>query len=257
MAGEYIERRRLPQRAAVPESVGRALDARRAHRRLGKPAPPGSPDIHWLTHCRRPRGPTEAMMITAARGTTPSTSYTPDPTPADVLPSVPRARDDAAERWLRETIGWYDAYARRQFHGYQLCRLTALLAAAAIPLVAAFGTGDRWRLWCAALGTLVTVLEGVQRFYRFHENWMASVEAKAALRREWRLYAVDAGPYRGLDSGSRRDQLALRVDRVISREQAQWTQAELRAHPEVDRVGATPLARMNGHEAAHDDVPLR
>jgi Protein of unknown function (DUF4231) len=75
----------------------------------------------------------------------------------------------------------------------------------------------KWVL--GVLGALIAVIEGIQRVYQYHANWLSYRATCQGLKREKFLYLAKAGPYAAADSDVL---LAERIEVLISRENAQW-----------------------------------
>jgi uncharacterized protein DUF4231 len=122
---------------------------------------------------------------------------------------------------LDDQIGWYDTRSLYCQRMYKSLKLTGLIAAALVPLLA-----GRSAPWITALvGALVVVLEGVQQLGQYHENWMAYRSTAEALKHEKYLHAAAAGPYAASEAPDAL--LAERVESLVSQEHAKWvTQQE-------------------------------
>jgi hypothetical protein len=117
---------------------------------------------------------------------------------------------------LEDEIQWYSQKSGRCQRLYKWLKFTEISAAAAIPLVAAFGAPIEAG---AALGTLIVVLEGVQQINQYQSNWITFRSTCEALKHEKFLYLAGAGPY---DGAHPRQLLAERIESRISREHSKW-----------------------------------
>ena len=70
------------------------------------------------------------------------------------------------------------------------------------------------------LAAVIVVLEGARHVYQFQEHWITYRSTAEELKHERYLYLAHAGPYTGDD---RHDQLAERLEGLISQEHAKWT----------------------------------
>lgn len=120
---------------------------------------------------------------------------------------------------LDDQIAWYDrksVYAQRTF---KQLKVAELAAAAAIPVIAAFGVTAAVG---AILGAVVVVLEGVQHLNQFQSNWITYRSTAEALKHEKYLHLAGAQPY---DGDRSLQLLAERIEGLISQEHAKWSSA--------------------------------
>ena len=138
------------------------------------------------------------------------------------LAPVPDA-DTVDAQVLRRIDTYLDYYDKRSLFNqrwYRRLKITQLVAAALIPVVASVNASG----WVTGgLGSLVVVVEGIQQLYQFQERWLACRSTGEALRREQHLYQIRAGDY--ATSGDAPRLLAERVEALISQEHARWTAA--------------------------------
>lgn len=118
---------------------------------------------------------------------------------------------------LDDQIAWYDRKSKYNQQLYKGLRVSTLITAALIPLVAglhlpALGTG--------ALGVLVVIIEGIQSLNQYHANWIGYRSTCEALKHEKYLYFGNAGPYS--TSAGPHALLAERLESLISQEHAKW-----------------------------------
>jgi hypothetical protein len=121
---------------------------------------------------------------------------------------------------LQDQISWYDRKSMDAQLAYKRLKVLQLLAAAAVPVVAAL-EGASWVI--AALGALVLVLEGLQQLGQYQANWIAYRSTCEALRHEKYLFLASAGPYIDPELASRT--LAERLEGLVSQEHAKWAAA--------------------------------
>jgi hypothetical protein len=89
------------------------------------------------------------------------------------LPAPPRAEDRADLLWqaFDAQFAWYDKAATRGRVAYQILKLMALAASAAVTVLAARSAPAGLT---ATVAGLIVVLEGVQQLFQFHPNWLCS-----------------------------------------------------------------------------------
>lgn len=125
-------------------------------------------------------------------------------------------RGPAWER-LGDQLEWYDGKSTHDRRWYQSLKVTQIVTAAAIPVVAAAGASTTVP---AVLGGAVVVFEGVQQLFQFHQNWIRYRSTAQSLTRERSLYVELAGQYAGSDRPDA--MLAERVEDIVSHESAAW-----------------------------------
>jgi hypothetical protein len=127
-------------------------------------------------------------------------------------------------------IAWYDAKSRQCQHRFKTLKAIVLMAAAAIPVVAAF---DDVPIYVAGiLGAVVVVVEGLLQAYQYHQNWITYRSTAEALKHEKYLYLARADVYSGSSHPLRL--LAERIEGLISQEHARWISSR-RHHDEEER----------------------
>lgn len=141
--------------------------------------------------------------------------------PIKAVPA-PAAKDPTWER-LEDQIRWYDRKSGDNQRRYKWLKLVELAVAAALPVVA--GTGSPVLL-TGTLAAVIVVLEGAQHLYQFQERWITYRATAEALKHERYLYLAKAGPYLHAD---RHQQLAERIEGLISQEHAKWTASQQQA----------------------------
>jgi hypothetical protein len=121
---------------------------------------------------------------------------------------------------LEEEIQWYSRRSGRCQRLYKWLKFVEIVAAAAIPLLAGFGTPVEV---LAVLGALIVVLEGLQHVNQYQSNWITYRSTCEALKHEKFLYLAGAGPYEVEHPHSL---LAERIESLISQEHAKWVSAQ-------------------------------
>ena len=143
------------------------------------------------------------------------------------MSAQPTASGPAWDR-LEEQVGWYDRKSRGAQRAYKRLKVLQLVAAAAVPVVAA-AEAAAWIT--AGFGGVVLVLEGVQQLGQYQSNWITYRSTCEALKHEKYLYLAGAGPYR--TSEDRSMVLAEHVEGLVSQEHARWVSSrEETASPE-------------------------
>jgi Protein of unknown function (DUF4231) len=122
---------------------------------------------------------------------------------------------------LNWSVQWHTLASRQAMRWYTVLKFIEIVAAAAIPLLTGIGGNSSvTKGWIAGLGALIVVLEGLQQLKKYAQNGLLWAQGKEALKREYYLYEANVPPY---DKADRKQQLALRVEQIIGREVAQWS----------------------------------
>src|SRR3954464_15259294 len=153
--------------------------------------------------------------------------------------------DAGGPAWDRlvDQLDWYDRKSSDAQRAFKRVKVTELVIAAAIPVMA--GTrasqiitaplgGAVVLLHAAALGGAGVLLEAVQQLYQWQTNWVQYRSTAEALKHEKFLYLAVAGPYA---TGDRRRLLAERLEGLISQEHAKWTQSRAQGDSEGHPAG--------------------
>lgn len=123
---------------------------------------------------------------------------------------------------LEDQIGWYDRKSRYNQRAFKLLKAWTIVAAALVPVLAAFGLRDV-RI-AAALAASIAIVEGIQQLNQYQTNWLLYRSTCEALKHEKYLYLSSAGPYR--DPENRLLLLAERIEGLVSQEHAKWTSSQ-------------------------------
>lgn len=126
---------------------------------------------------------------------------------------------------LEEQIRWYSENAEWNHRRFRWLKVIELIAAALIPLFAAWGG---YPIIAGLLGVVVVVLESLQCIYQFQSNFISYQSIAEALKHEKYLWYACAGHY--LVAKNPEALLAERIEELVSREHAKWT-------VEMDQVG--------------------
>ena len=118
---------------------------------------------------------------------------------------------------LEDQIAWYDRKSSTNQKWFKWLKMTAVVAAAAIPFSAGFGGPA---LLTGGLGVLIVVLEGLQSVNQFQHQWITYRSTCEELKHEKFLSLAKAGPYAEVKNPDAL--LAERIESLISREHAKW-----------------------------------
>jgi Protein of unknown function (DUF4231) len=129
--------------------------------------------------------------------------------------SVP---DPIVER-LEEQIVWYDSKSTSNMHWFKRIKMTEIVSAAIIPMLAASHL-----IYAAVitgvLGVFITVFEGMLQLNQYHENWIRYRSTCESLKHEKYIFLAGSLPY-GC-AANPRALLAERVESLVSQEHAKW-----------------------------------
>lgn len=125
--------------------------------------------------------------------------------------------------WLRleDQLQWYDTKSASNKRWYKIIRVTQLVLAAFIPVIA---LADKyWSKWVTAVfGGMIAVLEGVQQLNQFGPQWVQYRSTAEKLKHEKFLFLSQSGPYRNVNPAEALRLLAERVEENVSQEHARW-----------------------------------
>lgn len=129
--------------------------------------------------------------------------------------------DDYIKYRLDDQINWYDnkaASAQRWYKGYQVAEL---IIAALIPLLSGYAASSTLIAVIIGVGgALITLIEGICKLFRFHENWIEYRSTCELLRHEKYLYEMRAFPY--CKEESYEQMFVKNVESLISAESSKW-----------------------------------
>ena len=131
-------------------------------------------------------------------------------------PIDPTAVDLLWQEFLAQ-FRWYDHAATRNRRAYQLLKILALAAGAAVTVLAALGAPP---LVTASFGAAIVVIEGCQQIGQFHPTWINYRTSAETMRQHGFFYAAGADPYN--DPHTRRDRLAQVMRKTIAAESGTW-----------------------------------
>ena len=138
---------------------------------------------------------------------------------SDILAGMPAAEESPAIDRLNDQIAWYDRKSNYNQRVFKILKGWTIVAAALVPLLAAFGLRDV-RI-AAVIAASIAVVEGIQQLNQYQTNWILFRSTCEALKHEKFLYLSSAGPYRNADGAMAL--LAERIEGLVSQEHAKWT----------------------------------
>lgn len=130
---------------------------------------------------------------------------------------------------LNEEIAWYDRKASKAQRAYKAAKITIIVLALALPVLAEYGKipgfHDSRALLVAIAAGGILLLEGLQQVNKWQENWILYRSTCENLRNERHLFFEKAGPYANLKPQEAQRLLAERMGTMTTAEHAKWIQA--------------------------------
>jgi hypothetical protein len=120
---------------------------------------------------------------------------------------------------LEDQIAWYDRKSLTNQRTYKQMKSVEILAAALIPFLAALNFHYALSV-TAALGLIITVIEGALHLNQYQQNWIAYRSTCESLKHEKYVYLGKASPYTNV--ADPHALLAERVESLVSQEHAKW-----------------------------------
>ena len=121
-----------------------------------------------------------------------------------------------------DQIDWYSGKAAFNQRRFRRLQLVSIVAAAAIPFLTGYVSGDwglMFQVLVGALGVLVAVITGVLGLMKYQENWIAYRATAEALKSEKYRFLAGAPPY---DGASPFKTLVVRCETLLREENAGW-----------------------------------
>lgn len=123
---------------------------------------------------------------------------------------------------VKNQIEWYSKKSQAAQKKYKISQMVEICLAAAIPLLSSC-TASRWQiaLLVGVLGCAITVIEGMERLFKWHEIWIEYRTTCELLKYHLNLYQTHTGPY-GDDPESYEDKFISNIENIISSENNKW-----------------------------------
>lgn len=129
--------------------------------------------------------------------------------------------DDYIKYRLDDQINWYDNKAASAQRWYKVYQVAELIIAALIPLLSGYAASSTLIAVIIGVGgALITLIEGICKLFRFHENWIEYRSTCELLRHEKYLYEMRAFPY--CKEESYEQMFVKNVEALISAESSKW-----------------------------------
>lgn len=139
---------------------------------------------------------------------------------------------------LNDQIAWYDNKSTRCQRRFKWIKITEMVIASMIPLLAGFSTAglgtngnSKYYAWVYAyapiatgvLGLLIVIAQSLQNLNQYQHNWITFRSTCEELKHEKYLYEANAAHYQNATDPCRL--LAEKVESLVSREHARWQSA--------------------------------
>ena len=129
--------------------------------------------------------------------------------------------DDYIKYRLDDQINWYDNKAASAQRWYKVYQVAELIIAALIPLLSGYAASSTLIAVIIGVGgALISLIEGLCKLFRFHENWIEYRSTCELLRHEKYLYQMKAFPY--CKEESYEQMFVKNVESLISAESSKW-----------------------------------
>lgn len=128
--------------------------------------------------------------------------------------------DSSGYARLEDQIRWSDRSSLDAQRAYRRLRVVQIVVAAAIPVVSLLAPDQA--IYPGALGAVILILEGFQELGMYRQNWQRYRSMCEALRSEKYLFMEGGATYAGLDPTEARQNLAERVEMILSQEHGNW-----------------------------------
>jgi len=130
---------------------------------------------------------------------------------------------------LNDEIAWYDRKASKAQQSYKAAKITIIVLALALPVIAEYGEipgfHDSRALLVAIAAGGILLLEGLQQVNKWQENWILYRSTCEGLRAEEWLFFHKAGPYDNLKPQDALKVLAERTGSLVTAEHTRWIEA--------------------------------
>jgi disulfide bond formation protein DsbB len=141
-------------------------------------------------------------------------------------PATLDPRDPIIAR-LEDQIKYHEAKSAKCQRYYKRIKLFEIIAAALIPFLAALHVSDTIPIVhfgigivTAALGVMITILEGVLQLNQYQQLWITSRATAEAMKHEQFMYVAKAGAYAA--AADAHALLAERIETIGSQENTKW-----------------------------------
>jgi len=131
--------------------------------------------------------------------------------------------DEFLKERVDDQIRWYDKKSQWNQKCYKRLRITEIVAAAAITLLAGYISPEcvSMKVIVGFLGFLIAIITAVVSLYHFQENWIEYRTTCESLRHEKYLFLTKTEPYNTVEPFAL---FVQRIESLISTENTKWSQ---------------------------------
>jgi len=130
-----------------------------------------------------------------------------------------------------DQLKWYSNKATHNKQWYLGCQIAIAVLSGSVTVTVALGMHEQaasgWHIVSLIASAAVAALAGLQKAYRFHENWVEYRTTAEQLKKERYYYEFRCGDYSAVESADRL--FVQRVEALISRQNTLWTARTLGA----------------------------
>lgn len=129
------------------------------------------------------------------------------------------------EQYLKERvedqIKWYDKKSQKCQRFYKATQVTEIILAALIPLFSGYVDFMPIPFVIGLFGALISIIESINKLYKFHENWIEYRTTCELLKYQKYLYMTGSFPY-NIEPEQIEQQFVKNIEQIISSENNQW-----------------------------------
>ena len=131
-------------------------------------------------------------------------------------------QDEYIKNRVDDQIEWYNKKSSLNQSWFRRLRIIEIVAAALIPLLAAYADWDLLKIVVAALGLVIAVIAGILGLFQFQENWTSCRSTCESLKQEKFLFLTRTGSY---DQKEPFPLFVQRVEGLMAKEHSAWAQS--------------------------------
>ena len=133
--------------------------------------------------------------------------------------------DQYFDERYQDQLKWYSNKAADNKKWYRRYQIAIAALSGTVTVTVALGMHDRaasrWHIVSLIASAMVAALAGLQKAFRFHENWVEYRTTAEQLKKEGYYYEYRCGDYSTAESADRL--FVERVESLISRQNTLWT----------------------------------
>ena len=131
-------------------------------------------------------------------------------------------QDEFIKNRVDDQIEWYNKKSSLKQSWFRRLRIIEIVAAALIPLLAAYADWNPLKIAVAALGLVIAVIAGILGLFQFQENWTSCRSTCESLKQEKFLFLTRTGSY---DQKEPFPLFVQRVEGLMAKEHSAWAQS--------------------------------